>query len=172
MPTWIDARLRRRLREYRRRLRGFLYSGTDAVALEGIVEYKSWLWEAMADVTVLVWAGPDRATVAATAQRELLALREHLAGHDDILPDDGSVRVASMISVAVAADESIAQTRARVCAVLGQLLCSTDERPLSVAGRLRRGRTQSQSGSRWKAASATSPCGKTEYDACRACART
>jgi hypothetical protein len=37
-----------------------------------------------------------------------------------------------MISVAVADDESIAQTRARVCAVLGQLLCSTDERPLSL----------------------------------------
>jgi hypothetical protein len=129
----LDRRaLARRLREYRRRLRGFLYKGTDAVALERIVEYKSWLWEALADVTVLVWSGPDRATVAATAQRELLALREHLAGHDDILPDDGSVRVASMISVAVASDESIAQTRARVCAVLGQLLCSTEERPLSV----------------------------------------
>jgi hypothetical protein len=128
----LDRRaLARRLREYRRRLRGFLYKGTDAVALERIVEYKSWLWEALADVTVLVWSGPDRATVAATAQRELLALREHLAGHDDILPDDGSVRVASMISVAVAANESIAQTRARVCAVLGQLLCSSEERPLS-----------------------------------------
>jgi hypothetical protein len=124
--------LGRRLREYRRRLRRFLYSGTEAVALEGIVEYTSWLWEAMADVTVLVWGGSDRATVAATAQRELLALREHLSGHEDILPDDGSVRVASMISVAVADDESIAQTRARVCAVLGQLLCSTDERPLSL----------------------------------------
>jgi hypothetical protein len=123
--------LARRLREYRRRLRRFLYSGTEAVALEGIVEYKSWLWEAMADVTVLVWGGSDRAVVAATAQRELLALRGHLSGHDDLLPDDGSVRVASMISVAVAADESIAQTRARVCAVLGNLLCSTDERPLS-----------------------------------------
>jgi hypothetical protein len=36
-----------------------------------------------------------------------------------------------MISVAVAANESIAQTRARVCAVLGQLLCSSEERPLS-----------------------------------------
>ena len=123
--------LGRRLREYRRRLRRFLYSGTEAVALEGIVEYKSWLWEAMANVTVLVWAGPDHGAVVATAQRELLALREHLSGHDDVLPDDGSVRVASLTSVAVAADESVAQTRARVCGVLGQLLSSTDERPLS-----------------------------------------
>jgi CHASE2 domain-containing sensor protein len=128
----LDRRaLGRRIREYRRRLRGFLYRGTEAAALEGIVEYKSWLWESLVDVTVLVWGGPDRDTVAATAQRELQALREHLAGHDDVLPDDGSVRVASLISVAVAQDEPIAQTRARVCSVLGRLLASTDERPLS-----------------------------------------
>jgi hypothetical protein len=128
----LDRRaLGRRIREYRRRLRGFLYRGTEAAALEGIVEYKSWLWESLVDVTVLVWGGPDRDTVAATAQRELQALREHLAGHDDVLPDDGSVRVASLISVAAAQDEPIAQTRARVCSVLGRLLASTDERPLS-----------------------------------------
>ena len=124
--------LPRRLREYRRRLRRFLYMGTDAVALEGIVEYKSWLWEAMNDVTVLMWGGPDRAAVAATAERELRALQAHLSGHDDLLPDDGSVRVASLISVAVADDETLAQTRARTCAVLGRLLQSRDERPLSM----------------------------------------
>ena len=129
----LDRRaLHRRLREYRRRLRRFLYMGTDAVALEGIVEYKSWLWEAMNDVTVLMWGGPDRATVAATAERELRALQAHLSGHDDLLPDDGSVRVASLISVAVAEDETLAQTRARTCAVLGRLLQSRDERPLSM----------------------------------------
>lgn len=129
----LDRRaLRRRLREYRRRLRRFLYKGTDAVALEGIVEYKSWLWEAMNDVTVLVWGGGDRATVAATAERELRALHVHLSGLDHVLPDDGSVRVASLISEAVAADEPTAQTRARVCAVLGRLLQSHDERPLSM----------------------------------------
>ena len=128
----LDRRaLGRRIREYRRRLRGWLYRGTEAAALEGVVEYKSWLWESLVDVTVLMWGGPDRDTVAATAQRELQALREHLAGHDDVLPDDGSVRVASLISVAVAQDEPIAQTRARVCSVLGRLLASTDERPLS-----------------------------------------
>ena len=129
----LDRRaLSRRLREYRRRLRRFLYKGTDAVALEGIVEYKSWLWEAMNDVTVLVWSGDDRAAVAAAAERELRALHAHLSGHEDVLPDDGSVRVASLISEAVAADESIADTRARVCAVLGTLLQSRDERPLAL----------------------------------------
>ena len=129
----LDRRaLSRRLREYRRRLRRFLYKGTDAVALEGIVEYKSWLWEAMNDVTVLVWSGDDRAMVAKTAERELRALHAHLSGHDDVLPDDGSVRVASLISEAVAEDEPLADTRARVCAVLGTLLQSRDERPLAL----------------------------------------
>jgi hypothetical protein len=129
----LDRRaLSRRLREYRRRLRRFLYKGTNAVALEGIVEYKSWMWEAMNDVTVLVWGGDDRASVAAIAERELRALHAHLSGHEDVLPDDGSVRVASLISEAVAADEPIADTRARVCAVLGTLLQSRDERPLAL----------------------------------------
>jgi hypothetical protein len=130
-PGLDERALARRIREYRRRLRRFLYGGTQATALEGVVEYKSWLWESLNDVTVLMWAGSERDAVAAIAQRELEALRAHLAGHDDVLPDDGSVRVASLISVAVAAEESEAQTRARVCAVLGRLLASTDERPLS-----------------------------------------
>jgi CHASE2 domain-containing sensor protein len=128
----LDERvLGRRIREYRRRLRGFLYNGCDAVAIEGIVEYKHWLWESLQDINVLVWSGPDQATVAANAQRELSELREHLAGHDDVLPDDGSVRVASLISVAVGDDEPLAETRARVCSVLGRLLATTDERSLA-----------------------------------------
>jgi len=131
-PGLDRSALSRRLREYRRRLRRFLYTGTQAVALEGVVEYKSWLWEAMNDVTVLVWSGDDRASVAAIAERELRALHAYLSGMDDVLPDDGSVRVASLVSEAVAADEPIAATRARVCAVLGRLLQSHDERPLSL----------------------------------------
>jgi hypothetical protein len=79
-----------------------------------------------------MWGGPDRAAVAATAERELRALHAHLTAHEHLLPDDGSVRVASMISVAVADDETIAQTRARTCAVLGRLLQSQDERPRSM----------------------------------------
>ena len=56
---------------------------------------------------------------------------DHLAGHDDVLSGDGSVRVASLVSEAAARDEPIAQTRARVCSVLGQLLASSDEHALS-----------------------------------------
>ena len=123
--------LARRIREYRRRLRRWLYRGTEAVAIEGVVEYKHWLWDALVDINVLVWGGPDRDAVIATAERELRALREHLAGHDDVLPDDGSVRVASLITSVVGEDEPIPQTRARVSRMLGRLLANTDERPLS-----------------------------------------
>ena len=128
----IDRReTRRRIREYRRRLRGWLYRGREAVAIEGIVEYKHFLYESLMDVTVLMWGGQDADVVKATARRELQSLYQHLAAHDDVLPDDGSVRVASLVSVAAEEDESIVQTRARVCTVLGQLLASTDERTLS-----------------------------------------
>src|SRR5690606_26477083 len=61
----------------------------------------------------------------------LRALHKWLAGQDDVLPDDGSVRVASLVSVAVGEDETLAETRARVCNVLGRLLAATDERALS-----------------------------------------
>lgn len=123
--------LSRRIREYRRRLRGWLYHGHQAVAIEGIVEYKHWLWDALVDINVLTWGGPDRATVVAAAERELRSLREYLAGRDDVLPDDGSVRVASLISTIAAENEPITDTRARVSRMLGRLLASTDERPLS-----------------------------------------
>ena len=54
----LDARsAARRRREYRRRLRRFLYAGSDAVMLEGVVERKSFLHEAMQDLMVLVWHG-------------------------------------------------------------------------------------------------------------------
>ena len=107
------------------------FLGGRSVAIEGIVEYKHWLWDALVDINVLTWGGPDRATVVATAERELRSLREYLAGQDDVLPDDGSVRVASLISTIAAANEPIADTRARVSHMLGRLLASTEERPLS-----------------------------------------
>ena len=50
----------RRRREYRRRLRRFLYAGSDAVMLEGVVERKSWLHDALNDLMILVWHGEDR----------------------------------------------------------------------------------------------------------------
>src|SRR3546814_2637841 len=42
-----DAVLGRRIREYRRRLRGFVYTRSSAITIEGIVEYKHWLYESL-----------------------------------------------------------------------------------------------------------------------------
>src|SRR3546814_4376830 len=83
------------------------------------------------DINVLMWRGHDRAEVAARAERELRSLRDYLAAKDEILSDHGNVLVASLVSVAVGADESAEQTRIRVCRVLGRLLAAEDERPLS-----------------------------------------
>ena len=122
---------RRRVREYRRRMRGWMYRGVEAVAIEGIVEYKHFLYESLMDINVLMWRGHDRAEVTELARRELRSLRDYLAAKDEILSDHGSVLVASLVSVAVGADESAEQTRIRVCRVLGRLLAAEEERPLS-----------------------------------------
>src|SRR5690606_25935642 len=90
--------LETRVREFRRRLRRFLYSGTDAVAMDCVVEYDSWFWDSMVDVNLLLWGGIDRDEVLATAERELDALHVHLAGHGDSLPDDGSIRIACIVA--------------------------------------------------------------------------
>ena len=52
-----DTSLERRRREYRRRLRRFLYAGSNAVMLEGVFERKTWLHDAMSDIMMLVWHG-------------------------------------------------------------------------------------------------------------------
>ena len=69
----------RRLREYRRRLRRFLYAGSDAVMLEGVVERKSWLHDALNDLMVLVWRGDSEATARAAALHDLARLEQELA---------------------------------------------------------------------------------------------
>lgn len=83
-----------RRREYRRRLRRFLYAGTDAVMLEGIVEEKTWLHDALSDLVVLMWPGGSEKTVRNAATRDLARLERTLAEQDARLPDDGTVRLA------------------------------------------------------------------------------
>jgi hypothetical protein len=128
--------LERRLREYRRRLRRYVHGGIDAVMLEGVVERKSWLWEAMEDVTVLIWMAPDRATAAAAAERELDGLHAHLIAHDDILPNDGSVHVAIAFSEESNPDSDFFDVRAKVRDALGRLLAERTEWPLSARNAL------------------------------------
>lgn len=124
--------LETRVREFRRRLRRFLYRGTEAVALDCVVEYDSWFWDSMVDVTVLVWGGTDRETVLATARRELDTLHARLAEHDDVLPDDGSARIACVVMRVGDDDdaECVTTARIRVCEALGEVLRAPGERPL------------------------------------------
>ena len=128
----LDRKAREtRLREFRRRLRRFLYRGTEAVAMDCVVEYDSWFWDSMVDVTVLLWGGTDRDAVVASARRELDLLHARLAGHEELLPDDGSVRIACVV-VRVADDddaECVTTARIRVCEALGEVLRAR-ERPL------------------------------------------
>ena len=121
------------MREFRRRLRRFLYGGTDAVAMDCVVEYDSWFWDSMVDVTVLLWGGTDRDAVVASARRELDALHAHLAGHEELLPDDGSVRIACVVARLADDDaepECVTTARIRVCEALGDVLRAPRERPL------------------------------------------
>lgn len=129
-PGLERTALESRVREFRRRLRRWMFAGTEAVALDCVVEYDSWFWDSLVDVTVLVWTGPDRDSAVAAAERELHALHLHLAGHEDVLPDDGSVRIACVVSAAEDEGECVTTARIRVCEALGALLRAEGERPL------------------------------------------
>ncbi len=124
----------RRLREFRRRLRRFMYRGTEAVALDCVVEYDTWFWNALMDVTVFIWGGTDRASAIAAAERELDALYACLLLQDAVLPDDGSVRVA-LVTECIDAEEAAVNARARVSAAVGAALHAPAEEPLRACNR-------------------------------------
>ncbi len=88
------AALARRRREYQRRLRRFLYAGTNAVMLEGVVERKTWLHEALSDLMLLIWRGDTERAAREAAMHDLARLAEQLAVQDQRLSDDGNVRMA------------------------------------------------------------------------------
>ena len=123
-------------REYRRLLRRQLYAGSDAVMIEGIVERKSWLHEILDDLMLLIWSGPDRATVMAQVKRELDQLYHSLNQGEHPLDDHG--RVMLCISVAEIDDhhdDSTRGERMRLRELLGQDLNATDEYPLCADNR-------------------------------------
>ncbi len=100
--------------------------------LEGVVERKSWLHDALSDLMVLVWHGATEATVRTAAERDLARLERQLAEHDARLPDDGSVRLAFACSeIDDADDESDHGERQRLRELVGRLLASSVERPLA-----------------------------------------
>ncbi len=122
----------RRKREYRRRLRRFLYAGSEAVMLEGVVERKSWLHAALDDLMVLVWHGASKDAACTAAMRDLARLERQLAEYDARLPDDGSVRVACACAEV---DDGVAGSdrgeRLRLRELVGQVMNSSAESPLA-----------------------------------------
>lgn len=131
-PQLAAKSLARRRREYRRRLRRFLYAGSDAVMLEGVVERKSWLHDALGDLMVLVWHGGSEAVARAAAMRDLARLERELARQDARLPDDGTVRLAfACAEIDDGTDESDRGERRRLSEFVGRILASVAEWPLA-----------------------------------------
>ena len=122
----------RRQREYNRRLRRFLYAGSDAVMLEGVVERKSFMHEALSDLMVLVWHSETEDAARKSAEADLSRLTGYLAELDERLPDDGSVRMAF---VCTELDAGAALTERglswRLGELVGQALATTVEHPLA-----------------------------------------
>lgn len=130
-PSLDAAAASRRRREYRRRLRRFLYCGCDAVMLEGVVERKSWLHATLDDLMVLVWKGADQATAARIAIRELDALHAQFNADDARLDDDGMVKVCLVAAeIDDGRDNSDRGERLRLREVLGRVLNAPGEWPL------------------------------------------
>jgi hypothetical protein len=122
----------RRRREYRRRLRRFQYAGSDAVMFEGVVERKSWLHDALADLMILVWHGPTGAAACAAASRDLARLERDLAEQDARLPDDGEVLVAfACAELDEGAGAPGSPRRATLRDLFGRVLAAVEERPLA-----------------------------------------
>jgi adenylate cyclase len=125
----LDRRLiRRRRREYRRRLRRFLYAGTDAVMLEGVVEEKTWLYDALSDVVVLMWHGESEAEAREAAVKDLARLEKDIAEQDVRLPDDGTVRLAfGSAEISTGADAARATVHKPLHILIGEVLASSTE---------------------------------------------
>ena len=131
-PQQDRAALARRRREYQRRLRRFLYAGSDAVMLEGVVERKSWLHEALSDLMVLIWHGDSESAARDAAMHDLARLERQLAEQDLRLSDDGSVRVAlACVEVDEFIEVSDRRGRWRLYDLVGEVLAASNERPLA-----------------------------------------
>lgn len=119
----------RREREYRRRLRRFLYAGSDSVMFEGVVERKTWLHGALDDLMILVWHGATETAARTAASRDLARLERELAEQDARLPDDGEVLVTFACAEVGAGTTDTGRVALREH--FGRVLASADERPLA-----------------------------------------
>jgi len=129
------AAVRHRRREHRRRLRRFLYAGCDAVMLEGVVEEKTWLHEALSDLVVLLWRGATEAEARRAAAHDLADLEAELAAAGAHAPEGGTVRFAYAVGeVASPAGAAAGETFAELHALIGSVLATSTDWPLARAG--------------------------------------
>jgi hypothetical protein len=112
-------------------LRRFLYAGSDAVMLEGVVERKTWLHDALSDLMVLVWHGATRSAVLDAATRDLARLETQMAFDDTDVADDDGVRVAFASAEIEDGADSVDNARRHLHDLLGEVLASSHERPLA-----------------------------------------
>jgi len=131
-PQFGPKAAARRSREYRRRLRRFLYAGSDSVMFEGVVEPKSWLHAALDELMILVWHGRTEAEARTAAEQDLGRLERELARHDARLPDDGEVLV-TFCCAEIDAGPSVPAAGGRMTlrGLLGTALAAADEQPLA-----------------------------------------
>jgi len=100
--------------------------------LEGIVERKSWLHDALSDLMVLVWHGESEAAARAAAMNDLARLERQLAVDDARLPDDGSVRLAfACAEIDHGIEDGDRSDRRRLRELVGQLVASRTDWPLA-----------------------------------------
>lgn len=129
-----ESRVPRLIREYRRRLRRFLYAGTDAVMLEGVVERKSWLHEVLDDLLVLVWHGSSEDEARGRARADMDRLFARLNEADRDLDDGGDVMVGVVAAEVDDGDDGSERgERLRLRELLGRELGESGEWPLRAA---------------------------------------
>ena len=113
-------------------MRRFLYAGSGAVMLEGVVERKSFMHEALSDLMVLIWHGGTEAAVRQSARADLTRLERYLAELDARLPDDGTVRLAFACAEV---DDGVSPAdhglSLQLSERIGRVLAATAERPLA-----------------------------------------
>ena len=100
--------------------------------LEGVVEEKTWLHDALSDLVVLMWHGESEAGARESAARDLARLERSLAEQDARLPDDGTVRLAfGSGEIAGSVDAADPGRNRPLHVLIGQVLASSVEWPLA-----------------------------------------
>ncbi len=99
--------------------------------LEGVVEEKTWLHDALSDLVVLMWHGESEADARESAARDLARLERSLAEQDARLPDDGTVRLAFGTGEIASRSTQPPAGHRPLHELIGRVLASSTEWPLA-----------------------------------------